>query len=151
MRRSWAELCPVPENVIGVLQMNSSVAALVGAGVQTVLDIRQNPVSMYRPDLSKNNLQRLLGARAIGYVHLPWLGVPRDIRAKAIATGTRQVIWDWYDAYVVPGFGGRNLTAFFNIADHPIALLCTELDPTDCHRHRLFAALEAKGLRGFDL
>jgi uncharacterized protein (DUF488 family) len=106
---------------------------------------------MYRPDLSKSNFHRLLKAQAIDYLHLPALGVPRDIRAKAIATGTRQVIWDWYAAHVVPSFVGRNLTQFFNLAEHPVAFLCTERDPTECHRHLLFSALEAKGLRGFDL
>lgn len=130
---------------------NELLEALGGAGVQTILDVRQNAVSMYRPDLSKANLQRLLRGRGIDYLHLPALGVPRDIRAKAIATGTRQVIWDWYDAHVVPAFVGRNMTRFFNLAEHPVAFLCTERDPSECHRHLLFNALEAKGLRGFDL
>jgi hypothetical protein len=29
--------------------------------------------------------------------------------------------------------------------------MCTELDPQECHRHRLCLALEHMGLRGFDL
>jgi hypothetical protein len=29
--------------------------------------------------------------------------------------------------------------------------MCVEIDPHECHRHRLSAALERKGLRGFDL
>src|SRR5690242_6689224 len=69
--------------------------ALEAHGVRTLVDIRYNPVSMYRPELSKNNLARLLWAREIFYAHLPELGVPRDIRAKAIETGTRDVIWEW--------------------------------------------------------
>src|SRR5262245_37168583 len=70
-------------------------------GVQTLLDIRQNPVSMYRPELSKANLVKLLAEHGIAYAHAPELGVPRDIRAKAIETGSRDVIWEWYDANVV--------------------------------------------------
>jgi hypothetical protein len=34
--------------------------ALIGAGVQCVVDIRYNPLSMYRPELSKGNLQKAL-------------------------------------------------------------------------------------------
>ena len=70
-------------------------------GVRTLVDIRQNPVSMYRPELSKGNWRQLLEARGLHYYHMPELGVPRDIRAKAIDAGTRDVIWAWYDQYVV--------------------------------------------------
>jgi hypothetical protein len=33
--------------------------------VRTLVDIRRNPVSMYRPELSKNNLARLLSSQGI--------------------------------------------------------------------------------------
>jgi uncharacterized protein (DUF488 family) len=125
--------------------------ALVTHGVRTLLDIRQNAVSMYRPDLSKNNLRRAIEARGMLYVHMPELGVPRDIRAKAIDTGSREVIWTWYDKYVVAEHFGANLHRFFNFVEHPVALMCAELDPIECHRHRIFNALEQSGLNGFEL
>jgi len=121
------------------------------AGIRTLIDIRQNAISMYRPELSKSNLKSSLETNGIVYVHLPELGVPRDIRAKAIATGTRDVIWDWYDEHVARPYVGRNLHHFLNSVEHPVAMMCAELDPAECHRHRLFVALEEKGLRGFDL
>src|SRR5258708_39663962 len=71
------------------------VALLKKHHVRTVVDIRQNPISMYRPDLSKKNLARLLESEGMCYSHAPQLGVPRDIRAKAIETGSRRVIWTW--------------------------------------------------------
>jgi uncharacterized protein (DUF488 family) len=125
--------------------------SLVGAGVRTLGDIRQNAISMYRPDLSKSNLSRLVEARGMEYVHFPELGVPRDIRAKAIHTGNRDVIWNWYDQHVVAPYIGNNLHRFLNSVEHPVALMCTEIDPAECHRHRLFVALEERGLKGFDL
>jgi uncharacterized protein (DUF488 family) len=124
---------------------------LIAARVRSLVDIRQNPVSMYRPELSKNNLKRHVESRGLLYFHLPQLGVPRDVRAKAIDTGTRDVIWDWYDQHVVEPNLGQNLHWFFNAIEHPVALMCVELDPKECHRHRLFLALEEKGLQGFDL
>jgi uncharacterized protein (DUF488 family) len=127
------------------------IQALKEHGVCTLVDIRQNAVSMYRPELSKRNLGELLADNGISYVHLPQLGVPRDIRAKAVESGTREVIWDWYDEHVIASFIGKNLHFFFNAFVHPIALMCTELDPQECHRHRLCLALEHLGLRGFDL
>jgi uncharacterized protein (DUF488 family) len=125
--------------------------ALLSHRVGTLVDIRQNAVSMYRPELSKSNLKRLLESRGISYQHLPQLGVPRDIRAKAIETGTRDVIWEWYDQCVVGSYLGRNLHTFLNSAEHPVAFMCTEVAPQECHRHRLGLALEAMGLKGFDL
>jgi uncharacterized protein (DUF488 family) len=126
-------------------------AALQQHGVSTLVDIRHNPVSMYRPELSKTNLARLLKDKGIQYVHFPQLGVPRDIRAKAIETGNRDVIWKWYDENVAGPFLGRNLHLFMNGFEHPIALMCTEIDPHECHRHRLSLALEQMGMKSFDL
>ena len=125
--------------------------ALVAAEVSTLVDVRKTPVSMYKPMFSKRNLTAALAERGIAYLHRPDLGVPREVRALSMDTGNRQVIWDWYDQEVVPSFVRRNLHQFFNFSDHPIAIMCTELDPTSCHRHRLSVALEALGLRSYDL
>lgn len=121
------------------------------AGVSTVVDIRFTPLSRYKPDFSKSNLQRLVEGHGLCYLHIPELGVPREIRARATRTGSRHVIWEWYDVEVVDRFLGRNLHRFLNMADHPLALMCVEIDPTACHRHRLFQALEDRGLVGYDL
>jgi uncharacterized protein (DUF488 family) len=123
---------------------------LLTHNVETLVDIRRNPVSMYRPELSKNNLDRNLGSYGITYIHLPELGVPRDIRAKAIESGSRDVIWDWYDN-VLKDFLGGNLHFFLNGFEFPIALMCTEIDPHECHRHRLSLALEKMGMRSYEL
>ncbi|MCH8007932.1 MAG: DUF488 domain-containing protein [Chloroflexi bacterium] len=121
------------------------------AGVSTVVDIRFTPLSMYRPDFSKRNLERIVKSHGLDYLHLRWLGVPREIRARAAEAGDLKVIWDWYDDEVVASFLGRNLNRFFKLASHPLALMCTETDPNACHRHRLFLALEDRGMQGFDL
>lgn len=129
------------------------IYALTGNCVRTLVDIRLYPISMFRPELSKTNFARLLKGHGITYAHLPQLGVPRDIRAKAIDSGNREIIWRWYDQNVIPPFFGfgRNLHYFLNCVEHPVALMCTEIDPQECHRHRLSLALEQMGMRGFDL
>ena len=126
-------------------------AELSDAHVVTLVDVRVNPVSMYKPQFSKRNLAAALNENGIDYVHRPDLGVPREVRALSMETGSRQVIWDWYDDEVVPSFASRSLHEFFNFADHPVALMCTEADPTSCHRHRLSVAFERLGLSSFDL
>ncbi len=119
--------------------------------VSTVIDVRTNAVSMYRPEFSKRNFEAALKESGISYDHRSQFGIPRDIRAKAMVAGTRDVLWDWYDRYVLEEYIGGNLHRFFNTMDHPVALMCSELDPTECHRHRLCIYLEKLGLNGFDL
>jgi uncharacterized protein (DUF488 family) len=131
-------------------KINDIITTLLAHRVNTLVDIRYNPISMYRPEMSKNNLARLLSESNIRYDHCPGLGVPRDIRAKAIETGTRDVIWDWYDK-AVAAFFRNNLHFFLNGFDHPVALMCTEIDPHECHRHRLSWALEEMGMRGYEI
>lgn len=126
------------------------IKILLDVGIRSLLDIRHNPISMYRPELSKANLQQAIEGAGLCYVHLRQWGVPREIRARAACTGTRDTIWNWYDEYVVGPFFDRNLHLFMNL-EHPVAMMCVEHDPTECHRHRLFLALERQGLRGFDL
>jgi uncharacterized protein (DUF488 family) len=126
------------------------LAALRGAGIRLLLDIRYSPVSMYRPELSKAKFRDLLAHEGMEYLHVPQWGVPRSVRALAVEAQTREPIWAWYDENVVAPFFVRNLHRFLNL-EHPLAMMCMEADPEECHRHRLFLALEKQGLRGFDL
>ena len=127
------------------------IKTLITSGVRSLLDIRENPVSMYRPELSRSNLKILIEKNGIHYFHIPELGVPRDIRAKAISHGSRDIIWEWYDRYVAFPYIGKNLHHFLNSVEHPVAMMCVEVDPQECHRHRLCMVLEGMGLRGYDL
>lgn len=124
---------------------------LLDAGVSTIVDVRQNAVSPYKPEFSKTRLRKHLETYGLQYLHRADLGVPRDIRAKAIGRQNRDPIWSWYDSNVVATFLGSNLDEFFNWAEHPIAFMCVESDPYACHRHRLAIALERHGLKGYDL
>src|SRR5947209_7088458 len=62
------------------------------AGMRSIVDIRFNPVSMYKPELSKTNFRRSVEVAGLLYHHVPKLRVPRHIRARAIDAGTRQAI-----------------------------------------------------------
>ncbi len=127
------------------------VVDLKAAGVKTLVDIRFNPVSQYKPEFSKGNLQTRLANEGIAYLHRSDWGVPREIREDAVDASDRQGIWEWYEGEVIRRYFNRNLDVFFNWADHPVALMCMELDPTNCHRHLVCQALERHGLRGYDL
>src|SRR5438270_1289937 len=104
------------------------LASLRSVQIRLVLDIRYSPVSMYRPELSKRNFAELLARQEIEYLHVPQLGVPREVRAQAIEAGSREPIWRWYDENVVGPFFARNLHWFLNM-EHPLAMMCMEADP----------------------
>jgi uncharacterized protein (DUF488 family) len=126
------------------------IAALTRAGVRTLIDVRYTPLSIYRPELSKANFEKRIKAAGMTYLHSPQCGVPKDIRAKAIASGSRDTIWEWYDSNVLNRYFEFNLHWFLNL-EHPTAMMCVEHDPEECHRHRIFLALEKNGLRGYEL
>ena len=127
------------------------VEILKAAGVVTVVDVRHAPVSQYKPDFSKDNLKRHLESHGFEYVHRGDLGVPREIRAQAVGKPDRSGLWDWYDATVVPNITNGAVEVLRELLKQPMAFMCVETDPTACHRHRLFLALEQSGLSGFDL
>lgn len=131
-------------------KIDELLSTLVEAGVRTLLDVRHSPVSMYRPEMSKKNLAQAVKKAGLSYLHIQEWGVPRDVRSRAIEKGSREPIWKWYDDSVVEKFFAKNLHRFMNL-DHPVAMMCVEHDPTECHRHRISIALESKGLKGFDL
>ncbi len=131
--------------------INDFINSLINAGVATLVDVRYSPVSRFKPEFSKGNLTALLGEHDINYVHKPDWGVPRDIRALSIGKPDRNDIWTWYDANVLPTVVKKNMDEFFNSMVHPVAFMCTEYDPAECHRHRIFLGLEGLGLKGRDL
>ena len=126
------------------------VEILVQAEVASVIDVRRDTVSRHKPDFAKRNLEPALQAVGIDYHHKPELGVPREIRGLTVGQADRTAMWEWYDANVVGEFRSH-LDVFFDKITQPVALLCLEIDPTACHRHRLALALEQSGLRGYDL
>ena len=118
--------------------------------VSTVIDMRDTPVSQYKPDFSKDNLKNHLSENGINYIHRADLGVPRDVRQKAAEAGDRQLIWDWYQHNVIEKIGVNELLSIAN-SDGKVAFMCTEIAPVDCHRHLVYLALERAGLKGYDL
>lgn len=115
--------------------------------IKTLVDVRKNPISQYKPEFSKENLEKTLSNKRISYVHYPKLGVPSEIRRKLGETGDYNWFFKQYDENVLPRMNEVDLENL----NYPIVIMCVELDPTKCHRHRIALALEKRGLSGIDL
>lgn len=116
-----------------------------------LVDVRNNPNSRHTPYWDKNRISQLLAKRGIEYIHVPDLGVPSEIR-KRLRSGEMSYdqFFSWYDGNILSS------AKFEEVAElakrRVVTLLCTEVGPTYCHRHRIALKLESKlGYVSFDL
>jgi len=127
------------------------IDSLTKAGAAMLIDVRFLPVSRFKPEFSKNNLKNALETHGIMYVHRPDWGVPRHIRAASVGKQNRDDIWEWYDTNVLPNIMEEESGSFLKSLKQSVVFMCSELDPTECHRHRIFLGLEKLGYTGRDL
>jgi uncharacterized protein (DUF488 family) len=122
------------------------LAALTAAGVATLIDVRDRPISR-RPGFSKRQLAAALEEAGIRYVHLQALGTPPEGRLA-----NRRHDWDRFWAIVEEKLARPEaelaLQAAGEIAEAaPSCLLCYEADWQICHRRRVAEMLASR--RGF--
>jgi uncharacterized protein (DUF488 family) len=108
-------------------------------GVKYVGDVRSVPYSRRRPEFSRDALERTLRDHQIRYVFLGDTlgGRPED---PTCYNGAGHVDYDRCrsNASFVAGID-RVVTAYWE--GHPLALLCSEGRPEDCHRSKLLAEM----------
>ena len=109
------------------------IAALQGAGVERVIDVRAVPLSR-KPGFSRNVLAAGLNEAGIDYVHLKALGTPpagREAARKGRMDEMRRIFAAQLETPEA-GLEAAQMTAL--AAEKPSALLCFERDPAGCHR-----------------
>ncbi len=112
------------------------VATLAAAGVASLLDVRDRPISR-RPGFSKRQLAAAIEEAGMRYFHLQALGTPPEGRAA-----NRRREWDGFWAIVeqklVSAEAELALQQAAEIAQAaPSCLLCYEADWRICHRRRV--------------
>lgn len=127
------------------------VAALTGAGVARLIDVRA-VASSRRAGFSKTLLASGLADAGIDYVHLRALGTPKAGRDAARA-GRVAEMRAIYDAHLATAEAEAALLELERlVTDRPSALLCYEAEAHLCHRRALTERLEARlGARILDL
>jgi uncharacterized protein (DUF488 family) len=106
--------------------------ALVDAGVERVIDVRDLPQSR-RPGFSRRALEGLLADAGIVYEHRRELGNPRPIR-EVYRSGDLQGGRAAYRAHLLDDRAWALDGLADALAERPTAMLCLEDDQALCHR-----------------
>jgi uncharacterized protein (DUF488 family) len=112
------------------------IAALAAAGVATLLDVRDRPISR-RPGFSKRQLAAAVEDAGMHYVHLAALGTPPEGR---LASRRREWerFWGIVEEKLARPEAELDLHRAAEIAETaPSCLLCYEADWRVCHRRRI--------------
>ncbi len=116
------------------------IAALKGAGVERVLDVRALPLSR-RPGFSKTPLRGALEEAGIEYLHLKALGTPADGRSAARAGRHEDMARIYAGQLELPEAMAQSAQMLELAREKPSALLCMEREPEHCHRTLLIKAI----------
>jgi uncharacterized protein (DUF488 family) len=110
------------------------VGLLKGHGIEVVADVRSQPYSRHAPHFSARDLEAILSEQGIGRLFL------------GLELGGRPTAEEFYDADGRVEYARIERSRSFldgmqrlesSIRDHKVALLCSEEDPTVCHRRLL--------------
>lgn len=126
------------------LDIDAFAARLLAARVQTVVDVRELPLSR-KKGFSKTSFRGALERAGIAYLHAPALGCPKPIRDRFKVDGD----WPAYTAafltyLATQGSTVRELVKLSNTTS--ACLVCFEADYTMCHR--TYVARAARTLGG---
>ena len=106
------------------------VSLLKRFNIELVADVRSFPTSKW-PEFVKENLQKVLPANGIDYIHLRELG------------GYRR---GGYEAYMKTADFKEGLKKLMQLArERPTTVMCVESSPSACHRRFIAKRLRRRG------
>lgn len=119
------------------------VAALAAAGVATLIDVRDRPISR-RPGFSKRQLAAAVEEAGIRYLHLQALGTPPEGR-EAGRRREWERFWRIVESRLATPEAELALDRAAGAARERVScLLCYEADWRQCHRRRVAELLAAR-------
>ena len=115
------------------------IATLKRAGVTTLLDVRELPLSR-KKGFSKRALEQAVSSFGIAYRHERDLGSPKPIRERLHSDGDYEHFFESFSTYLRQQ--RPLLKELAGSLDGKVALMCFERDPTTCHRSVVARQLE---------
>lgn len=119
--------------------VDAFLATLKRAGVDTLLDVREIPLSR-RKGFSKTALRTAIEAAGIEYRHERSLGSPKPIRQRLHDDGDYDRFFESFGLYLK--HQQPLLQALATTLRGGVALMCYERDPATCHRSIVARQLE---------
>lgn len=128
------------------LSIAAFIARLKDEGVETVIDVRANPLSR-KKGFSKNAFATALKSEEIAYVHMAAMGCPKPVRDQYKQDADWAIYTRGFLAYLKGQATG--LADLVRLATNsPSCLVCFEADFERCHRTFVArGAAEIGGLR----
>lgn len=124
-------------------RLGDVVATLKEAGVATLIDVRDRPISR-RPGFSKRQLAAAVEEAGMRYVHLQAIGTPPEGR-EANKRHDWDRFWDIVETRLASVEAELALQQAAAIAQRePSCLLCYEADWRRCHRRRVSEILAGR-------
>ncbi|HML18308.1 MAG TPA: DUF488 domain-containing protein [Bryobacteraceae bacterium] len=125
---------------------------LLSHQVEQIIDVRTIPKSRHNPQFNHDALDRELGGRGIGYLHMPGLGGLRHPRKDSINTAWQNAGFRGYADYMqTPAFDENLRELIEHARARRTAILCAEAVPWRCHRSLIGDALLARGIEVEDI
>jgi uncharacterized protein (DUF488 family) len=122
------------------------IQLLEGAGVAALVDVRTSPASRYNPQFNQGNLQQALPEHLISYVFAGrYLGGrppdPGCYKHRVLPPeGTDYLHEVDYPEVMRREWFIKGIERLLAIADEQTtAIMCSEENPAECHRHHLIA------------
>jgi uncharacterized protein (DUF488 family) len=114
------------------LDIDAFMSLLIKHGIETVVDIRELPLSR-KPGFSKKALSSVLNLSGFEYVHMASLGCPRPVRDQYRNNGSWKIYTEGFLKHLATqGAAVSELSEL--AASSNCTLLCYEADFNFCHR-----------------
>ena len=113
---------------------------LLEIGIETVIDVRANPVSR-KYGFAGNRMKQIGDGLGIGYQHYPTLGVPSSERTTLSDRASRERLFAQYEQSILVNRKQEIRDAGKLMSRKPSVLVCVERDVSTCHRSRLSQAI----------
>lgn len=124
------------------LSMPAFLQSLQEHGIQTIIDVRQYPLSR-KPGFSKSRLHSYLSEINISYEHFQALGCPKYIRQAYKENADWRSYCEQFNAYLESQDDSlHELSCLSQESD--CALLCFEADHHFCHRSLIAEAIHQR-------
>ncbi len=121
-------------------RLEDFVATLLTASIDTLIDVRERPISR-KAGFSKYSLEQAINSAGISYLHLQALGDPKEGR-EAARRGDYETFRRIFFDHLASNEAQQALEEVKNRAAYSrICLMCYEKDPDNCHRGIIADAL----------